>query len=97
MDNWLKLNCGDHFVCTGVGDIMILSQAQDQQHNNLSNPTSRHPFYTLPFSLYMTSSPSMYSKAPLLTSALTSLFPYSRADKMITLTTIKIEPVIHAA
>ena len=70
---------------------MILSQAQDQQHNNLSNPTSRHPFYTPPSSLYKTSFLSMY----LLTSALPSLLPYSRADKMIT--TIKFEPVIHAA
>ena len=86
-----------HLAEVNKGDIMILSQAQDQQHNNLSNPTSRHPFYTLPFSLYMTSSLSMYSKAPLLTPALTSLFPYSRADKMITLNTIKFEPVIHAA
>ena len=86
-----------HLAEVNKGDIMILSQAQDQQHNNLSNPTSRHPFYTPPFSLYMTSSLSMYSKAPLLTLALTSLFPYSRADKMITLTTIKFEPVIHAA
>ena len=82
-----------HLAEVNKGDIMILSQAQDQQHNNLSNPTSRHPFYTPPTSLHMTSSLSMY----LLTSALTSLLPYSRADKMITLTTIKFEPVIHAA
>ena len=57
----------------------------------LSKPTSRHPFYTPPFSLYKTSSLSIY----LLTSALTSLLPYSRAVKMTT--TIKFEPVTHAA